>query len=1104
MGDAAEVIKGTIQNISRPFGSGWRFASVHPHGTVVGELGNLQPGDLCIFHGKWKSHPKYGKQFEARQAQIEIPKDKQGIREYLGRHFKWIGPTIARGLTEAFGEDLFTVMEKEPGRLASIQGITPARAWEIHAEYLAIRDDQEYDVFFASHGITLGARNRLVDHYGSKAEAVRQIRANPYALAEDVWGIGFKKADRIALSIGIRKDSEIRANAGVQWVLQESAEGEGHCFLPEMELLKRSREILESGEETIRGAIRSGIASEKLTCLDGAVYRTELLLAETLVAEKLRTLASAHHEEMMQGITREVLLEMDSDQQQALRLALQSKICVITGGPGCGKTYTVNKIIEALGERRIELAAPTGKAAKRMAEITGRPARTIHRLLEFNPIAGGFRRNRQDPLECETLIIDETSMIDIRLMASLMDAVTPKIQVIFVGDVDQLPSVGPGRVLADMIESGVIPTARLKTLHRQAAASYINVNAQRINRGEKLDLNGTAGDFWFYSEADASRIPEIILKACKAVPRQFGFSLAEIQVLCPQKRGPIGTENLNKELRPVLNYDGQKLPGVPFMTGDRVIQTRNNYKLDVFNGDIGRIDGADEDGLIVSFEDLQGERKVRYPLSDVGELQLAYALTIHKCVSGETLVETNEGLRPIQNIPLSGTIASHEGAKFYKGWIANDRSRLLTITTKDGYRVTVTPEHGMDMWDGEHYSRQQADQIRPGDFLRLKLGAVIDPENLVRTPAPSNGDVREIVFDVPLYVDEGLAEFLGLFVADGALFHGGFRLLKRHKEVADRFAELCMKLFGVDAKRFKKGNAYCSEVSSTFLSRWVSSIGGTLSNRKNIPECILQSPMRIQARFLRGLFEDGSVLLNDGALDRIEFSNKFQSIVDSVRIMLLRFGIISGTTTSSQPNIQIYGCNAKKFASRIGLISEFKLERFSLPAGKETRYVAPISKVEALKWYSDNREAFGKFNYQNARDRGYISREQLKRLSGIYFGEIREQIESKLAYHHSRVKCIKESEGPSFCVEVPDGHQFLQNGFCGWNSQGSEFPVVIIPVHTSNYMMLKRNLLYTGITRGKKLVVLVGAMKAVNVAIRTMDSSQRFSNLKSFIAEGTR
>jgi exodeoxyribonuclease V alpha subunit len=561
-----DVITGTIETVSRAFSGGWRIASVPPHGTVVGVLPDrMQPGDYCVFKGRWKDHTKYGRQFQVDDARIEIPKDVRGIRDYLDRHFKYVGPSIASRLLEAFGESLFDVMERAPEKLESIPGITRARAEQIHLEYVQIKSDREHDVFFATHGITLGMRNRLVDRFGGKSKAVQAIRENPYALAEAVWGVGFKTADRIALSMGTLKDSPSRLHAGIRYVLKEASQGEGHCYLPADELLSRCQDILGVGEETIKGAINRSMASGHLVAIGSAIYRADILQMEKAVAERVLALASKPHERMMSELSPQIVSRMDPDQRLALNLALSSRILVITGGPGVGKTWTIERIIRALGSAEIRLAAPTGKAAKRMSEMSEHRAQTLHRLLCFHPELG-FQRNREDPLDCDTLIIDETSMVDLSLMYHLMEAVKDQ-QIIFVGDVNQLPSVGPGAVLQDLIGSGKIPVVYLKTLHRQAATSSINVNAQRIVNGHKLVIENEKRDLVFIEEDDQYAIAGKIMAVCQGILQKTGFKTHQLQVLCPQKRGPVGTDDLNEKLRPDLEPRRRKAPGRPVPLG---------------------------------------------------------------------------------------------------------------------------------------------------------------------------------------------------------------------------------------------------------------------------------------------------------------------------------------------------------------------------------------------------------------------------------------------------------------------------------------------------------------------------------------------------------
>ena len=640
--ESMETITGKIESLSKSF-NGWRFATAS-FGPIVGHIPEeLQPGDTCIFEGEWSTHPKYGKQFKVKQAVIEIPRDEAGIREYLARSFMWIGPTLAERLVEKFGDKLFEVIEHGSEKLSQISGITVDRAREIHEEYLRIKEDRTDDLWFAKNHITLNMRNRLLQTYGNKKKVISTVEANPYVLADEIFGVGFKKADAIALSIGTARDSAVRVGACLRWILKE-ANSEGHCYLPQSELIGRCIEFLSCDYGQVFAAISDSLNSGKVTQIGEHVYNTFLYGAEIAIAKKLRALAAAPHAQIMHNLSKIEIVELDEDQYAALELALKSKIVIITGGPGTGKTHTIRKIIEALGDRKIELACPTGKASKRLSEMTEREARTIHRLLEYNPAFWGFSRNADNPLECDTLIIDETSMIDVLLMHSLMAALTLDTQVIFVGDHHQLPSVGAGRVLSDMIESGIVPVAYLKTLHRQAAKSRINLNAKKINAGEKLvaaDFSAPTdpkGDFWFVSEDSADLIPDLIVKIIQAIPEKFGHSLDDIQVLCPQKRGPIGTEKMNEILRPVLNAAGQKLHGVTFQFGDRVIQMKNNYELGIFNGDIGIVDSVDKNYLYIDFEDLKGKREVLYPISDVGELQLAYALTVHKFQGSENPV----------------------------------------------------------------------------------------------------------------------------------------------------------------------------------------------------------------------------------------------------------------------------------------------------------------------------------------------------------------------------------------------------------------------------------------------------------------------------------
>lgn len=649
--DQMPTIQGTIESLSRQFNQGWRIGTLRGIGKVTGLYpADCEVGDFIAADGEYTTHPRYGEQFEATQIRREIPTDTRGMRDYLDKHFPFVGPVTAMRLIEHFGDSLFEALEGQPERLREVKGISPSRAAEIHAKYMEIKEDVARDTFFSRHMITPAMVNRLILEYGTKQKAIDTIEQNPYLLADEVWGIGFRKADLIAQSMGIAKDSRRRINAGLEWVLQEASQGEGHCCLPWGELVKRASELLESDAEKVERLIKSKVESGDLVLAEDGnggsmVYLSMLWAAERDVAEKLRLLAGTPQEVMMSDLESSDLASMGEDQRLALDYALKSRILVITGGPGTGKTWTVNMILRALGrERDVSLAAPTGKAAKRMSEATGREAMTLHRLLRYVP-GVGFTINREKPLECDTLIVDESSMIDIQLMHHLCDALTVRQTCIFVGDVDQLPSVGPGRVLGDMIDSGVIPTVSLTKLYRQAEHSYINRNAQRINHGDMIELpdqDNINSDFYFIQEEAATEIPDMIRQVIESYSRAMHYRSEDIQVLCPMKRGPAGTENLNTFLRPFLNPEGEPIKDSPFLTGDRVIQTKNNYDLEVFNGDVGVVCGmgmdddfSDEDKLFVTFEDASGPRRVGYTRTQADQLQLAYALTVHKSQGSE-------------------------------------------------------------------------------------------------------------------------------------------------------------------------------------------------------------------------------------------------------------------------------------------------------------------------------------------------------------------------------------------------------------------------------------------------------------------------------------
>jgi len=625
--------------------------------TVVGNLLGVQPGENLRLRGSWTHDRKYGEQFKADGYVTVKPATLVGIEKYLGSGLvRGLGPIMAKRLVGLFGLSTLEVIEQTPERLREVDGIGPVRSARIAKAWVEQKQIKDVMVFLQSHGVSTTFAIKIYKHYRDRSIAV--VKENPYRLANDIFGIGFKTADKIAGHLGISPSSPERAQAGVLHVLGELS-NEGHVFYPRAKLIEAAGALLEIELATVERAVRSlaeagQVVVEPLRSENAqangkeAVYLASLHRAESGAADLCRALLRTPPRPIAIDIDRAITwfeerqrISLAPEQREAIRRAVTSKVLVVTGGPGTGKTTLVNGIIQILEKkgRRILLAAPTGRAAKRMAETTGREAKTIHRLLEFDPKTMSFLRDRERPLEADIVIVDEASMIDTVLAYSLLKAVPPSCQLVLVGDVDQLPSVGPGSVLSDVIDSGAVDVVRLAHIFRQAEASLIVTNAHRVNHGEmpRLPTPGASADFFFVEKSE----PEDVLEALRVivktrVPEKFGFDpVDDIQVLTPMHRGLLGAASLNAELQALLNPQGAfVIHGSRLLrTGDKVMQIRNNYDLEVFNGDIGRIEALDEVERTLSVQ-FDG-RSVTYERADLDELVLAYACSIHKSQGSE-------------------------------------------------------------------------------------------------------------------------------------------------------------------------------------------------------------------------------------------------------------------------------------------------------------------------------------------------------------------------------------------------------------------------------------------------------------------------------------
>ncbi len=617
--------------------------------TVVGAMPDVHVGSVLSLTGNWKLDAKYGRQFALETFEETLPATVYGIEKYLGSGLvKGIGPRYARRIVQVFGAETLQVIEDRPDELLRVPGIGQLRVEKIKQSWAEQKEIKNIMLFLQGHDVSTAHATKIYRQYG--ADSIKVVQDNPYRLADDIWGIGFKTADTIAAKLGIEKEKYVRLRSGLLYTLNRLAD-EGHCYAERAQLTEAGAGLLEVDAALLSDALDEMIRARDVIVVPlpdaegSAIYLPPFFFAETGVQRRLLKIRdTAPEKPVREQLRMDGGIAYDEVQRQAILTSMTARVMVLTGGPGTGKSTTTLGILRAFSGLRILLAAPTGRAAKRLSEVTGMEARTIHRLLEYKP-PDGYKRNEDNPLAGDVLIVDECSMVDILLMYSLLRAVPDTMRVILVGDVDQLPSVGAGNVLRDIIESGVFPVVTLQRIFRQAASSRIITNAHRINRGEYPDLSNDRGsDFFFQSVEEPESAARVIVDLVRnRLPGYYGVEARQIQVLTPMQRGVVGAANLNQQLQAALNPpgkdgSGQALPemrrgGYAFRPGDKVMQIRNNYDKEVFNGDIGTVRGMDPDEgtMTVLFDD----RSVAYEVSELDEIVLAYATTVHKAQGAE-------------------------------------------------------------------------------------------------------------------------------------------------------------------------------------------------------------------------------------------------------------------------------------------------------------------------------------------------------------------------------------------------------------------------------------------------------------------------------------
>lgn len=606
--------------------------------TVTGPMTDVQPGVTLTVQGEWKTHPKYGRQMEAAQWTYKTPQDLEGIELYLTNFCKGIGKKYARKIVQAFGSKTIDILDKHPEKLSTIRGIGKGRLKKIQESWKKHKAIQDVMIFLQGHGVTLGYAARIYSKYGDDSIAI--VTKNPYRLADEVSGIGFQMSDKLALSLGIDKDSYVRIRSGVLFTLNQVS-NDGHVYATRGHLVYKAVKLLDVDEVKLQATIDEMLKMGEIV-KEGAdaIYLLPLRYCEVGIASNLSRLMTTPRllTADVGKIEGKLKISYDPLQADAIQSAMKSQVMVLTGGPGTGKTTVTQGIIEAFLQNKLKvvLAAPTGRAAKRMQEATGMEAKTIHRLLEYRPDEG-FIHDQTDPLDAQAVIVDESSMIDTFLMNALLRALKTGTRVILIGDIDQLPSVGAGNVLRDIIDSEMVPTVRLTKIFRQALTSKIIENCHRVNEGQMPDIQVKKdSDFFFIREENKDKIPGLIEElVSKRLPNAYEVDPVDIQVLCPQKTSDIGTAALNKRLQAALNDSkifvqyGETM----FKVGDKVMQMQNNYDKNVFNGDVGYILSIDrdEDEIVISFDGVP----VTYSVSELGDVSLAYATTIHKFQGSE-------------------------------------------------------------------------------------------------------------------------------------------------------------------------------------------------------------------------------------------------------------------------------------------------------------------------------------------------------------------------------------------------------------------------------------------------------------------------------------
>ena len=1133
-------------------------------------------GATYIIVADYVEDPKWGEQYNIKSIYSDVSfdkNDKSGKQKFLLNLFT---PSQVQAMYEVY-DDPFSILDAEDvEKLVQIKGcgIKTADLWI--RKFKKNINIARIFVELEDYGLTNNMIQRLMNRYSSPDLVIEKVKTNPYVLVNEVDGIGWKRADEIALAGNIKPDSPMRISAYIIYYLNMCGEN-GNSWITPDELLGAILDNLgeEIPDENITMAIRElgnklWWNEEKDKIGLSKYYKIEYRVAEELI--RIRDAESDIHcdnwKERIEHLERNQGWNFTEEQMNGIETVLNNNVTVIHGLAGTGKTSVVSGVLEALNNYSSVMCALSGRAASRMSEITGKTGYTIHRLLGYpkgDSEYQGFEYNQDCKLPYNLYILDEISMVDSRIFYYLLRAIPDGAKLICLGDSGQLEAIGCGNVAYDMIHSPEIPTIELTKIHRQAAKSAIITQSIAVRNSKQIvekdwvgtETRGELQDLELHCYSDGSNTFYEIMENFSRLKAQKDFDIMDCQIIVPIKtKGDACTYKINNTIQELYNPASKNKKEItrlsnnnPFILreGDKVINTINNYRLQtpIYNGNIGTIKsiGYNEEleSRVITI-DFMGIGNVDVPEDAWNGIELGYALTAHKCVTGNTLLYTNKGIIPIKDLEkysedeniidedlmvYNGEIMEHP-SNFYKIGLSD----CISIKTKRGYELTGTLDHGVDILDENgNIIRKNMEEIKIGDNIVIRKGSNVFGEEILLPKEwfEYSVDVRAIEYTLPNCLTEEFAQFLGHMVADGCITHSGFRFGKNQFEVVEEFSKIVYKIFGAKCNITKpvegiNGGMYQAEVFSSYLRSFLLNIDGLQPNNKTIPKCILSAPKKYQCAFLKGLFEDGTVNLKKDKFDHIELiqcSDNAEDMIKTIHIMLLNLGIISTYTIRSPRKkshhfkhcIYIYKNDAVIFEQLIGFISKEKKDRLEKCRIKY-RHSCPSYTIPNLKkrLFKVLKRYGLENNYKITKDFKYdyqtISQLRLETfLSDIKNiildddGDIIELYKIKDNYFIDSVVNIDEKQENTYCLNMPITHKFVQNGICGWNCQGSQFGNVIFGFDFSSYTLLTRELVYTGITRAQKKCYLICQTGALRYATAQQVVSTKQTHLQDCLYE---